>query len=329
MPHRGRKQDRESREMTAGNTNFFFKFYGRFLRRVKNETPRACFFVIFASCSRVRVREYIQQPHPTAPTQTPTDKLGTLFSSSSRAIRDVSLGRAASRMAESARDDDVEELREQDRFLPTANINRIVKRRLPYNAKVAKDAKEVTQVRNLHLAFFKLRNSVRSRGFTVQFLLSHCAPFFLSLERVGLIFVSGIGEKLFAVSSEFHMPPQLCRPHPLFFGIVHMGQNTNRSPCNQRHAVQGSSGRGLSTLSLSRACGSSTPSAFPSHMRPHATFACDPASEHSFRAMDFFLRSWRDFDRAHITHTRTRIFSGRGKEHRCCRCVHAVSFHPI
>ena len=53
----------------------------------------------------------------------------------------------ASRMAESARDDDIEELREQDRFLPIANINRIVKRRLPYNAKVAKEAKETTQVR--------------------------------------------------------------------------------------------------------------------------------------------------------------------------------------
>lgn len=49
-------------------------------------------------------------------------------------------------MAESARDDDVEELKEQDRFLPIANINRIVKRRLPYNAKVAKEAKETTQV---------------------------------------------------------------------------------------------------------------------------------------------------------------------------------------
>ncbi|CAM9560853.1 unnamed protein product [Ectocarpus sp. 6 AP-2014] len=42
-------------------------------------------------------------------------------------------------------DDDVEELREQDRFLPIANISRLVKKRLPYNAKVAKDAKETTQ----------------------------------------------------------------------------------------------------------------------------------------------------------------------------------------
>ena len=36
-------------------------------------------------------------------------------------------------------------MREQDRFLPTANINRIMKRALPDNAKVAKDAKETVQ----------------------------------------------------------------------------------------------------------------------------------------------------------------------------------------
>eukprot|EP00903_Cladosiphon_okamuranus_P009801 g9318.t1 len=53
-------------------------------------------------------------------------------------------GRVSS-MAESSRDDDVGELKEQDGFLPIANINRIVKRRLPYNAKVAKEAKETTQ----------------------------------------------------------------------------------------------------------------------------------------------------------------------------------------
>lgn len=49
-------------------------------------------------------------------------------------------------MAEDAGDDDVEELREQDRFLPIANINRIVKSRLPCNAKVAKESKETIQV---------------------------------------------------------------------------------------------------------------------------------------------------------------------------------------
>ena len=38
-----------------------------------------------------------------------------------------------------------EEVREQDRFLPTANISRIMKKSLPPNAKIAKDAKDTTQ----------------------------------------------------------------------------------------------------------------------------------------------------------------------------------------
>lgn len=47
-------------------------------------------------------------------------------------------------MAEDA--GDMEELREQDRFLPIANISRIMKKSLPDNAKIAKDAKETVQV---------------------------------------------------------------------------------------------------------------------------------------------------------------------------------------
>jgi nuclear transcription Y subunit beta len=35
--------------------------------------------------------------------------------------------------------------KEQDRFLPVANISRIMKRALPPNAKIAKDAKESVQ----------------------------------------------------------------------------------------------------------------------------------------------------------------------------------------
>lgn len=35
--------------------------------------------------------------------------------------------------------------REQDRFLPVANISRIMKKALPANAKVAKDSKETVQ----------------------------------------------------------------------------------------------------------------------------------------------------------------------------------------
>jgi len=36
-------------------------------------------------------------------------------------------------------------MREQDRFLPIANINRIMKKALPENSKIAKDAKETMQ----------------------------------------------------------------------------------------------------------------------------------------------------------------------------------------
>ncbi|RRT79574.1 hypothetical protein BHE74_00006268 [Ensete ventricosum] len=36
-------------------------------------------------------------------------------------------------------------VREQDRFLPIANIIRIMKKALPANAKIAKDAKETMQ----------------------------------------------------------------------------------------------------------------------------------------------------------------------------------------
>ncbi len=36
-------------------------------------------------------------------------------------------------------------MREQDRFLPIANISRIMKKGLPNNAKIAKDAKETVQ----------------------------------------------------------------------------------------------------------------------------------------------------------------------------------------
>mmetsp|Transcript_12698 Transcript_12698/g.44470 ORF Transcript_12698/g.44470 Transcript_12698/m.44470 type:complete len:134 (-) Transcript_12698:17-418(-) len=42
-------------------------------------------------------------------------------------------------------DDGVDEVREQDRYLPIANISRIMKKSLPGNAKIAKDAKETMQ----------------------------------------------------------------------------------------------------------------------------------------------------------------------------------------
>ncbi|XP_030541382.1 nuclear transcription factor Y subunit B-3-like [Rhodamnia argentea] len=40
---------------------------------------------------------------------------------------------------------DLSSLREQDRFLPIANVSRIMKKALPANAKISKDAKETVQ----------------------------------------------------------------------------------------------------------------------------------------------------------------------------------------
>ncbi|KAJ1979609.1 transcriptional activator hap3 [Dimargaris verticillata] len=41
--------------------------------------------------------------------------------------------------------DDYDDIKEQDRFLPIANVARIMKRALPENAKIAKEAKETIQ----------------------------------------------------------------------------------------------------------------------------------------------------------------------------------------
>lgn len=46
---------------------------------------------------------------------------------------------------EGAGGEKMEEVREQDRYLPIANISRIMKKALPNNAKIAKDAKETVQ----------------------------------------------------------------------------------------------------------------------------------------------------------------------------------------
>ena len=48
-------------------------------------------------------------------------------------------------MADDGQQMATDEVREQDRFLPTANISRIMKKSLPPNAKIAKDAKDTTQ----------------------------------------------------------------------------------------------------------------------------------------------------------------------------------------
>ena len=51
---------------------------------------------------------------------------------------------AGAKTASTSRKPD-DEVREQDRFLPIANISRIMKKSLPLNAKIAKDAKETVQ----------------------------------------------------------------------------------------------------------------------------------------------------------------------------------------
>lgn len=48
-------------------------------------------------------------------------------------------------MAEAQNEEPDQGVREQDRFLPTANIARIMKKALPGNAKVAKDGKDTVQ----------------------------------------------------------------------------------------------------------------------------------------------------------------------------------------
>ena len=54
---------------------------------------------------------------------------------------------AASAAAASAGGDASGEVREQDRFLPIANIARIMKRALPPSAKMSQDSKQTVQVR--------------------------------------------------------------------------------------------------------------------------------------------------------------------------------------
>ncbi|GKZ00057.1 hypothetical protein MPSEU_000959100 [Mayamaea pseudoterrestris] len=56
-----------------------------------------------------------------------------------------SMGDADGSKATTQGGDEFEEIREQDRYLPIANIARIMKNTLPENAKIAKDSKETVQ----------------------------------------------------------------------------------------------------------------------------------------------------------------------------------------
>mmetsp|Transcript_4005 Transcript_4005/g.4627 ORF Transcript_4005/g.4627 Transcript_4005/m.4627 type:complete len:141 (+) Transcript_4005:132-554(+) len=66
---------------------------------------------------------------------TPTAPAGATTMDSSAAIADAKVPPG----------EDYEEIREQDRYLPIANIARIMKNTLPENAKIAKDSKETVQ----------------------------------------------------------------------------------------------------------------------------------------------------------------------------------------
>lgn len=55
------------------------------------------------------------------------------------------MGTATAMGSREASGDEAAAPREQDRFLPIANISRIMKKALPANAKIAKDAKETVQ----------------------------------------------------------------------------------------------------------------------------------------------------------------------------------------
>ena len=57
----------------------------------------------------------------------------------------ASITTAATAKPADKKKEDGDEVREQDRFLPIANISRIMKKSLPPNAKIAKDAKETVQ----------------------------------------------------------------------------------------------------------------------------------------------------------------------------------------
>lgn len=66
-------------------------------------------------------------------------------------------------------------VREQDRFLPIANISRIMKKALPPNGKIAKDAKETVQECVSEFISFITSESdllvLFARGFVIFFLL--------------------------------------------------------------------------------------------------------------------------------------------------------------
>ena len=62
-------------------------------------------------------------------------------------------------------EDGIDQIRDQDRFLPIANVAKIMKMSIPENAKIAKDAKECVQV----VSLISYLNDVRTKmSFLIQ-----------------------------------------------------------------------------------------------------------------------------------------------------------------
>jgi len=77
------------------------------------------------------------QPQPQLPTMTAPQPVA--------AATVIPAAVAAMPTAPDSKHEEYEEIREQDRYLPIANIARIMKNTLPDNAKIAKDSKETVQ----------------------------------------------------------------------------------------------------------------------------------------------------------------------------------------
>lgn len=69
-------------------------------------------------------------------------------------------------------------VREQDRYLPIANISRIMKKALPANGKIAKDAKETVQECVSEFISF-ITSEYVSFSFSFSFLMCSIGVFFL------------------------------------------------------------------------------------------------------------------------------------------------------
>ena len=70
--------------------------------------------------------------------------------------------------------DELDDFKEQDRFLPIANVARIMKKTLPDNAKIAKEAKETVQeCVSEFISFITSEGIILLNGNTLEMLLLH------------------------------------------------------------------------------------------------------------------------------------------------------------